>query len=72
MLEFLLCVTFLKTDHIKIILILYNYLYLICYLPFKPFTTQSCLLMTLKMKPFKNILENEENAGNQHLLLFPQ
>ena len=24
------------------------------------------------MKPFKNIVEKGENAGNQHFLLFPQ
>ena len=36
------------------------------------FTTQSQLLMTLYQKPPENIVGNEENAGNQHFLLFPQ
>ena len=35
-------------------------------------TTQSQLLMTLKMKPFENIMGKRENAGNQQYLLFPQ
>ena len=30
------------------------------------------LLLTLKKKPFEYIVEKEENAGNQHFLLFPQ
>ena len=28
--------------------------------------------MTLKNKPFKNIVGKQENAGNQNFLLFPQ
>ena len=28
--------------------------------------------MTLRKKTFENILEKEENAGNQYFLLFPQ
>ena len=28
--------------------------------------------MTLEEKPFENIVGKEENAGNQHFLLFPQ
>ena len=28
--------------------------------------------MTLRKKPFENIVEKGENAGKQHLLLFPQ
>ena len=32
----------------------------------------SRLLRTLKKKPFVNIVGKEENAGNQHFLLFPQ
>ena len=28
--------------------------------------------MTLKKKPFENIMGIGENAGNQHFLLFPQ
>ena len=28
--------------------------------------------MTLSKKGFENIVEKEENAGNQHFLLFPQ
>ena len=35
------------------------------------FTTQSRLLMTLKKKPFDNIVGKGENVGNQHFLLFP-
>ena len=35
------------------------------------FTTQSQLLRTLRNKPFENIVGKEENAGNQHFLLFP-
>ena len=27
---------------------------------------------TLRKKPFENIVEKGENAGNQHFLLFPQ
>ena len=27
---------------------------------------------TLEEKPFENIVEKEENAGNQHFLYFPQ
>ena len=30
------------------------------------------LLTTLKMKAFENIVEEEENAGNHHFLLFQQ
>ena len=36
------------------------------------FSTQSQLLMTMKKKPFENIVGKEENAGNQHFLLFLQ
>ena len=36
------------------------------------FTTQSEHLTTLKKEPFENIVVKEENAGNQHFLLFPQ
>ena len=39
---------------------------------FKLFTTQSGLLMTLKKKPFKDIVRKGENAVEQHFLLFPQ
>ena len=28
--------------------------------------------MTLKMKPYENVVGKGENAGNQHFLLFPQ
>ena len=28
--------------------------------------------MTLRKKPFENIVGKGENAGNQHFLLFPQ
>ena len=28
--------------------------------------------MTLKKEPYENIVGKEENAGNQHSLLFPQ
>ena len=35
-------------------------------------TTLSRLLTILKEKPFENIVEKEENAGNQHFLLSPQ
>ena len=28
--------------------------------------------MTLRKRPFKNIVGKRENAGNQHFLLFPQ
>ena len=38
----------------------------------KLFTTQSQLLTTLKKESFENIVVKEENAGNQHFLLFPQ
>ena len=38
----------------------------------KLFTTQFRLLITLKKKPFENIVGTEENAGNQHFLHFPQ
>ena len=38
----------------------------------KPFTIQSqVLLRTMKKKTFENIVGKEENAGNQHFLLFP-
>ena len=30
------------------------------------------VLMTLKKKPFENIVGKGENAGNQHFLFFPQ
>ena len=36
------------------------------------FTTQSRLLTTMKKKTFENIVGKEQNAGNQHFLLFPQ
>ena len=36
------------------------------------FTTPSRLLTTLSEKILENIEEKGENAGNQHLLLFPQ
>ena len=36
-----------------------------------PITTQWRLLMHWRKKPFGNIVEKEENAGNQHFLLFP-
>ena len=36
------------------------------------FTTRSRHLTTLKQMAFENIVEKGENAGNQHLLLFPQ
>ena len=36
------------------------------------FTTQSQLLMTLRSKPFENIVGEGEIAVNQHFLLFPQ
>ena len=35
-------------------------------------TTQSQLLTTLKKEPFENIVGKEENAGDQHFLLFQQ
>ena len=38
----------------------------------KPFTTYSTLLMTLRKKPFENIVGKGGNAGNQHFLPFPQ
>ena len=34
--------------------------------------TQRHLLTPLGYKPFENIVGKEENAGNQHFLLFPQ
>ena len=34
-----------------------------------PFTTQSWLLMALIEKPFQNIVEKGEKAGNQHCRL---
>ena len=34
--------------------------------------TQSQFLMTPTYKPFGNIVQKGENAGNQHFLLFPQ
>ena len=34
-------------------------------------TTQSQLLTTLGKDPFEKIEGKEENAGNQHFLLFP-
>ena len=36
------------------------------------FTTQSKLLLTLRKKPYENIVGKGENAGNQHFLFFPQ
>ena len=36
------------------------------------FTIQSRLLTTVMNKAFENTVEKEENAGNQHFLLFPQ
>ena len=36
------------------------------------FATQSRPLKALRREPFENIVEKEENAGNQHFLLFPQ
>ena len=36
------------------------------------FTKQSRRLTTLQKMPFENIVGKEENAGNQHFLLFPQ
>ena len=36
------------------------------------FTTQSRPLTTLKKKPFENIVEKGENAGNQLFLFCPQ
>ena len=35
-------------------------------------TSQSRLLTHHQMKAFENIVGKEENAGNQHFLLFPQ
>ena len=35
-----------------------------------PFFTQSWLLMTLRKKPFENIVGKGENAGNQHFSFF--
>ena len=35
-------------------------------------TTESGLVTKAKKEPFENIVEKEENAGNQHFLLFPQ
>ena len=37
---------------------------------FESLTTQSRFLTTLYKKPFKNIVGKEENAGNQHFLIF--
>ena len=37
-----------------------------------PITTQSQLLTPLEKKVLDNIARKEENAGNQHFLLFPQ
>ena len=42
------------------------------YLIVELFTTQPLVLMTLRKKPFENIVGKEGNAGNQHFLLFPQ
>ena len=36
------------------------------------FTKQFSVLRTPKTNPFKNIVEKGGNAGNKHLLLFPQ
>ena len=36
------------------------------------FTTQSRLLMTLKLRPLENIVGKGENADNQRFLLFPE
>ena len=38
----------------------------------KLFSTQSRLLTTLKKKALENTVGKEENAGNQHFLLFSQ
>ena len=38
----------------------------------KFYTTQSWLLTTLKKEPFESFVRKEENAGNQHFLLFSQ
>ena len=44
----------------------------LCGKEFQLFTTQSRLLTTPRKKPAKIIVGKEENAGNQHFLLFPQ
>ena len=36
------------------------------------FTTQSHLVKTLEKEAWENTVGKEENAGNQHFLLFPQ
>ena len=36
-----------------------------------PFTKQCLVLMTQKRKPLENIVRKGQDAGNQHLLLFP-
>ena len=47
-------------------------LHLLCHLEvLKLFTAESRLLMTLKKKPFDNIVGKGENAGKQRFLLFP-
>ena len=38
----------------------------------EPFPKQSLIHKVLQKKTFKNIVGKEENAGNQHFLLFPQ
>ena len=38
----------------------------------KLFTTQSQILMTLRKRPFENIVGKGENAAKQHFILFPQ
>ena len=43
-----------------------------CFQPTLLFTIQSRLLTTIRERPFENIVEKKENAGNQHFLLFPQ
>ena len=41
-------------------------------LPFKGFATQSGLFTTVRKETVGNTLAKEENAGNQHFLLFPK
>ena len=42
-----------------------------CVIKHQLLTTRSRLLMTLRKKPFVNIVGKGENAGNQHFLFFP-
>ena len=42
------------------------------YLSYLILITQSQFLATQRKKPFENIVERGENAGNHHYLLFPQ